>query len=1063
MIEKARFFLPDVAFAKLREWANAKNYNIRFATDLAKQEILHCSPANVKKYLNGHYPLTGSEAAHVRDKLGISEDDLDRITEVRAKNLPTLIEAFFKQLEIRGIASAIAFLPRKGEDVDVNEFCVPARVIPEEEWSYLIQRHRRNCESPDDREETLLARGAAGVNLNGWLRRAYRKVAIKGEPGEGKTTALWLYAGELCRRWLAALPHAASLKSKAAPLLPLVLPLKKVPEIGTPSEDVTELAIDHLVSLAWLEPAFKGQMKGWLRRKVELGEFILLLDGLDELPETRTEWLKAELTRLAGISVVLTSRYHAEPGQVMGTYKTLRMVSLRWWVIDQFITKYFSGQRDGIRLANELRSTLRLAPGLRQLAQNPLLLAATCFLKAEDESGALPSTRTGVLEAALRTLLRRGDARRTHVVARGLRDEQKIEVLAEAAWYFQRESVWPMTEIGLLKVIDKVRTAITHDPPQDAQALLREFEEDGVLVRRGAGPYDFLLRRFQEYCLARRIARMGEVEADTGIPFQVRIRGRAEKWGREKLWSNFRPLNQPRWAGVWPLVAGCIGENGSFIEALSKEWETHEDLVQSRLRLLVSAMGEFLGANRMNTTIVSRWRVLTERVADAVLDLASEEPLTGDLPESWRRSLAQLPPELVVPRLWARFKRGPSHLQHASSYALALAEVGTRDACRLLVSMVEDETIDEAVRASAATGLGWIGDEEARNLLLRCLKDTAGCSRVLHFGCIAGLSYVGDELSRQALSRLISERACAEARHQCLECCERLFGPEIEEEVLGLLSRVARNWPSVTTDVADADETMQQCAGILGRIGGPGTARRMVKLLTLPLSGHAKRRICAAVAETGDDESRRTLRRTVLDPQSDRELVYYSVAALIRVGDEELLPKLLEACADGACDERIRITAAEACALCATSAAVRFLAGRLIKDASPKVKLEAARGLARQGDPLAVTAMKESLELELPSEVRSECERGLALMGDADAQNSMVQSAKDRDAKPDYRYAALRTLAQCSGETPRSVLRELYEDTSESTAIRLRCLDALATIQREQGWRPLRAGGWDAP
>ena len=65
----------------------------------------------------------------------------------------------------------------------------------------------------------------------------------------------------------------------------------------------------------------------------------------------------------------------------------------------------------------------------------------------------------------------------------------------------------------------------------------------------------------------------GEVsESFSGV-----VRGRSAAWGRLHEWGDIRPLNQPGWVEVWPLVAGCLKENPALIEALIIEQETAED------------------------------------------------------------------------------------------------------------------------------------------------------------------------------------------------------------------------------------------------------------------------------------------------------------------------------------------------------------------------------------------------------------------------------------------------------------------------------------------------------
>ena len=115
---------------------------------------------------------------------------------------------------------------------------------------------------------------------------------------------------------------------------------------------------------------------------------------------------------------------------------------------------------------------------------------------------------------------------------------------------------------------------LKQDRPADAQDLLEELLDDGILVRKGRQDgqelFSFILRSFHELCLAGWIARESPpVKAKDSEAFQRMIRGRADAWDRED-WLRivipestefFKPLNQPGWNNVWPLVGGQLQAN----------------------------------------------------------------------------------------------------------------------------------------------------------------------------------------------------------------------------------------------------------------------------------------------------------------------------------------------------------------------------------------------------------------------------------------------------------------------------------------------------------------------
>ncbi|MCX6930766.1 MAG: hypothetical protein NT154_47320, partial [Verrucomicrobia bacterium] len=1035
------------------------------AAHLADQKIFWGHADNARKLVNGIMALTPDHAEYIRAQLKMSGSEWDaqwaEITERRGWELTNegieKLTEFFGRLRRRGLEEAVAFSPRHIPNLDLASFCVPARVITEEEWSSLAPARGGLALDSSSEMEALLAKHACGVLFNGWLGRAHQRVVVQGEPGEGKTTAVWLYIDELCRRWEESLRRHKH--RDLTELIPLALPLDTVPDQAREGVTLTDLALQHVLALVGLATGMADAVRSWLGKKLAAGQYVLMLDALDELPAARLPWLRTELAGLRGIRVVLTSRYHADPRAVLAQYTLLRMVPLRWWIIDEFITRYFDRHPASPKLPNALRRTLRQTPALRQLSRNPFLLGAMCHLQAADQGSALPTTKAGLLHQALRSVLKRGDARRLGRPRRPQRDEAKIAVLAEVAWHFQQERPRPMPEDELLRVLNSHCGLIIERPPAHGAALLQELVEDGVLVRRSHGPYTFLLRRFQEYCLARHVAQMAnELSAEE---FQGRILGRAKAWGRAEEWTDFRPLNQPGWVEVWPLAAGCMEGNDALLEALDLEHNQSEDLVFSRLRLLTTVLAEFLEANRERAVLRQRWEPLAERVAEAVLALAQTELTATGLIRSWQSCLAQLPAAQMVAKLVTRII-GSNCARRSGRYAIVLGEIGTSEARQYLQMVIANDDADEGLRADAAAGLGLVGDAPARNELLTWLKRSRDVSEPLHFGCITGLSYVADVPSRQALVELLTVTGNAAARWQCIRECERLFGPEIESKLLEVLERFALGEHGA--QAADVEETMEKCAQVLGRIGTPDAARRMLALLRFSLHPNVKRWICAAVAETGDGHSRETLRRVALDSaREQKDLANHAALALIRVGDESALARLLATCSNSKCSVALREAATSACQECTSELALDFVIQRLMEDPSLRVKYAAVMALDNHSGPRVLNALRCASQLNLSEDVHFQCVRSLAAHGDEAASRDLIEMLHDKEFPLQFRMVAAHTLGKLNSSEARSALRRICEDSTEVPPFRIRCAEVLAILQREQGWRPLIDGTWQAP
>ena len=1071
MTKSDLIFVKGKALAFLLERARACDIRgpyglVTKAAHLAYAGVLLGCQQNARKVVNGLMPLTPEHVQHIRERLKILGPEWDaqwaaitkrRDWELTAEGIETLT-SFFSKMRYRGLEEAVAFAPRHDAKLELAAFCVPARVITEDEWTSIVPASNDPAAAPSSEVEALLARRACGVLFNGWLGRAHQRVVLQGEPGEGKTTAVWLYVAELCHRWEDRL--RSNTHQDSAELIPLVLPLSIVAAQSADDQTVTELALSYVLALVRMETDQINLVRQWLGKKISTGQYMLLLDALDELAVSRLPWLRSELARLQGIRVVITSRYHADPRDVLKQFTLLRMVPLRWWVIDEFITRYFASHPVDPQLPNALRRTLRQTPALRQLAQNPFLLGALCHLqaadRAADQAAPLPTTKTGLLHQALRALLARGHARRPGGEPRPQRDEAKIAVLAKVAWHFQQERPRSMPEDELLEVLDSHRGQIVERPPETAAALLRELVDDGVLVRRSHGAYTFMLRRFQEYCLARHIAQTASMVSEE--VFQGRILGRAAAWERGDEWGDFRPLNQPGWAEVWRLVAGCLEGNDVLVQALVKEFDQSEDVVFSRLRLLTSVLAEFLETNRERARVRQRCERLAEQVTEAILELIQTEMAVTGLLQSWRSCLAQMPAGLVVPKLAARIVAPGCDPRSVSGYALTLGEIGSQEARQHLQLLLKGEHPEE-LRAQAAVGLGLVGDAVAREELLAELAHSH-THEELQFGIIRGLALVADAPARTALGKLLQETENERVRWQCLQECERLFGPEIEQSLLDLFQRLVRKHPE--EDV----ETQIECAGILGRIGGPSVAKQLLPMLAKPLETLVKRALCDAIAEIGNDEGRERLRvlaTQTKNAKGEREVSFLAALALIRVGDEKLLPDLLKVCANPECPEGWRELATRACQECGSELVPDFLARRLLEDPSLKVKEAAIKGLALLDGPLVLATLHRARQLNLPRALDFQCLCGLARLGEMAAFQEVIATLNHREESQTMRLAVVEVLGALETAEARQILQRLYEDTTEASQVRNRCLDMLRHLQRQQGWRALNSGEWEAP
>ena len=1028
--------------------------------DLVRANLIPWSESIADRVLRGDrtHPISGVHADKLRARFKISPEDWARITDqvldaAEEEKLRQQISPLLGAIALRGLASVLTLRPAQLSDNDLEQFCVPARVVTDEEWQSILGTPLGDPESPDSTNLARISRRASGVLLNTWLGREHQHVVLYGEPGEGKTTAIWLHVANRYHE-LRNVKHAPD-PDVDFERIPLVLPLKRI-EAGETRGLVT-LAIKHAFDLIGTGMPHREQFEEWFRYRFRMGDLLLILDGFDELSPNAYEWLRREIEGLGSNSILLTTRYHADPSRVLRSFRSLRMVPLRWWIVDEHVHRYFQRHPQGTALANRLRSQLRSVPSLRQLSQNPLLLAALCARAERSQVPWSPHSRAEVLTDALRVLMEREDERRGFLRARILRNEDKIKMLSHLAWNSYSVGPVPMSEVEVSLLLNVVLPQFENDPPPTAEALLDELIADGILVRQGSGPYTFLLRRFHELCLAHCIA--GQLRALPDEEAQRLISSRSEAWNRTPEWPDFRPLNHPSWTEIWPLLAGSMGSSKTLIEAATAEWRHREDKVDSRLRLLIGVLGEYLAANRRHPGIVEQHRDLTNEVVQALMNRVAGAVLIPGLPGSWITMAASLPPELTVPSIIDRLRRSPSERQ-ASAYVLALGEIGTDDARQHLEMLLRNGAVGDDVHDQVTIALGLVGDTASRDILLEMIQQKP--RKTLLLGCICGIASIADRTSREALASILqSDKRDADVVLDSLRHCETLFGPEIEKNLVQLAlveaKKLGKKLPG--RDVGNADDLIQECARVLGRIGRPESATSLRVLLDYPLSDNTRRQVLQSIAEIGNVEDREFLRGLLKNSQH----VELAAIALVGVADESMLLDLLAVASEGRCPEPMRESVTEAAGFSRSERALNFLVARLLQDPSPRVQKAAAISLGAWGGPKALEVLRLALKKHDVDYVGMECARSLAIYGDPTAIQILLRILTDNSQQPTLRIPAIHAIAQCDSGDAREALFQLAFDPKAPLPLRVRSLDALGTIQRRQGWRPLCRGGWDRP
>ncbi|MER7954829.1 NACHT domain-containing protein [Streptomyces sp. NPDC096030] len=324
------------------------------------------------------------------------------------------------------------------------------------------------------------------------------KVLLRGLAGSGKTTLVqWLAVS-------AASDEQADTMAYLRDRIPFVLPLRTLTRHGErlPTPD------RFLASVGC--PLFPPE--GWADRVLASGRGLVLVDGIDEIPEAERErarrWLRDLLDSYDGNRWLVTSRPTAVRDDWLAGegFAELTLAPMSTAEVTTFVRRWHrAAGPEAAPYEQPLLDALRSTSEVAQLATNPLMCGLICALH-RSRRGFLPRGRKALYDAALSMLLSRRDRERDMGTPYGveLGEAPQIQLIQRIAYWLTLNGRTAIDRSHAESVVREAVPAITEAAGYDPDAVFTHLlHRSGLLREPTADTVDFVHRTFQDYLAAK--------------------------------------------------------------------------------------------------------------------------------------------------------------------------------------------------------------------------------------------------------------------------------------------------------------------------------------------------------------------------------------------------------------------------------------------------------------------------------------------------------------------------------------------------------------------------------
>jgi HEAT repeat protein len=387
-------------------------------------------------------------------------------------------------------------------------------------------------------------------------QQSQSKVVLLGVPGSGKSTLVNFFALKICH----GQANQVGLDDKRD-WLPIVIRMRDW--ILQPQQSLLDYCRLFVENNLW---AGVGKLPpGFFEHWLELGQALILLDGLDEVSnETQRKEIAEKIESFVGIyqqnPVLITSRPIGYRRDFFDEQKFTHYVLEEFDrpKIEAFIENWYSSRVDNPEEAEQrktdLRSALDRKGQILQLAKNPLLITVIALIHRYQAD--LPRQRHLLYEKAVSTLLttwNKGHTPDSLLKSDILKPNDWLYIMRKVAYHLHSMEVAHDADGGTLiakddliaeisQVIKSLRSCSLHDAQEEARCFVQFIRErTGLLNEQGRDQYGFVHKTFQEYLTAAEIYSRFEDGDDDIVLTMIKTH-----------------LHQPHWREVLLLLVGML-------------------------------------------------------------------------------------------------------------------------------------------------------------------------------------------------------------------------------------------------------------------------------------------------------------------------------------------------------------------------------------------------------------------------------------------------------------------------------------------------------------------------